>query len=249
MEISDEVLKRICEILVRQDHDIVEIIQFGSSVYMPEHALDLDLLVFTKKRKDYGIYLDATCQVYDELGFPYNIDIVPKEVGEPLRGGFATQVRGAYKVLYGSGRHIQRATDEALMKLVKELGLNPTFKEARLCILGIEGAVSIFNRLGEASSEAERDNSIRLMFNRLFDAARIASMAYLSTEETRWGRVGSWLPSPHKEEFREIINTLHIKYFYEGDYPREGVEDEFQKWLRKVEDYIERLEAERARLA
>lgn len=52
------------------------------------------------------------------------------------------------------------------------------------------------------------------------------------------------LPSPHKEEFREITNTLHIEYFYGGNYPRERVEEEFQKWLGKVEEYINKLEAE-----
>ncbi|KPV62781.1 MAG: hypothetical protein AOA65_1624 [Candidatus Bathyarchaeota archaeon BA1] len=227
----------------------MEIVQFGSSVYMPEHARDLDLLVFTRQRKDYGVYLDATCEAYEELEFPHNIDVVPKEVGEPLNESLAVQVRGAYKILYGSGRYLREATDEALMKLVMELGLNPTFEEARLYIHGVEGAASIFKRLGEARSEAERNNGIRLAFNRLFDAARIASMAYLSTEENRWGRVGGRLPSPYKEEFREITNMLHIKYFYEGNYPRERVEEEFQRWLRKVEDYINRLEAKGAKTA
>lgn len=181
MRVSDEALRRICDVLVRWDPDIVEIVQFGSSIYMPEYARDLDLLVFTKNRKDYEVYLDATCEVYDELDFPYNIDVVPKGVGEPLKESFTVQVRGAYKILYGSGRYLREATDGSLIKLVREPGLNPTFEEARVCIRGVEGATSILRRLGEARSEAERDNGIRLMFNRLFDAARIASMAYLST--------------------------------------------------------------------
>ena len=34
----------ICKRLLGYDKDIVEIIQFGSSVYAPEYALDVDLL-------------------------------------------------------------------------------------------------------------------------------------------------------------------------------------------------------------
>jgi len=49
----------ICKRLVGYDKDIVEIIQFGSSVYAPEHAMDLDLLVITKDKKEYGGYLDC----------------------------------------------------------------------------------------------------------------------------------------------------------------------------------------------
>lgn len=50
---------KICRLLKEYDPDIVEIIQFGSSVYAPEYARDVDLLVITKKKKEYGTYLDA----------------------------------------------------------------------------------------------------------------------------------------------------------------------------------------------
>ena len=33
--------------LLEYDPEIVEIVQFGSSVYEPEHARDLDLLIIT----------------------------------------------------------------------------------------------------------------------------------------------------------------------------------------------------------
>ena len=38
-----------------------------------------------------------------------------------------------------------------------------------------------------------------------------------------------------------VINTLHIDYFYNGNYP-ENYEEEFEKWHEKVEDFVRRLE-------
>lgn len=50
------------------------------------------------------------------------------------------------------------------------------------------------------------------------------------------------LPEPYNRVFREFINVLHIEYFYNGRYPREGVEEEFNKWCRKVEGFVNNLE-------
>jgi len=52
--------------------EIVEVIQFGSSVYAPEHARDVDLLIITKNPRDYDGYLDAV----EEVSPPFNVDIV-----------------------------------------------------------------------------------------------------------------------------------------------------------------------------
>ena len=71
--------ERICRRLVGYDKDIVEIIQFGSSVYAPEHARDLDLLVITKDKKEYGGYLDCLADL------PFDMDVMVKEVGEKLK--------------------------------------------------------------------------------------------------------------------------------------------------------------------
>ena len=40
------------------------------------------------------------------------------------------------------------------------------------------------------------------------------------------------------------MRVLHIEYFYNGNYPRETVQEEFGKWLKKVEEYVGKLEAE-----
>lgn len=237
-------IKKVCRWLIKHDPEIVEIVQFGSSVYAPEHARDLDLLIFTKTRKDYGVYLDATADIYDKFSVPFNIDVIPCEIGRKIKGSFAVQIRGAYRVLYGSGKHLREATDEAVTEVAERLRGDPTFEEARIHVYGVEGAVNVFMRCREARGERERDSCIRLAFNRLFDAARVASMAYLSTEETRWGRIKRMLSGPHGNKFREIVDTLHIEYFYHGNYPRERPEEEFQRWLRMVEDYIKALESE-----
>ena len=35
-----------------------------------------------------------------------------------------------------------------------------------------------------------------------------------------------------------------MDYFYEGNYPRDRIEEEFGRWLEKVENYIKCLENE-----
>jgi hypothetical protein len=93
-----------------------------------------------------------------------------------------------------------------------------------------------------------RDRHVRAAFDALFHAARSASTAYLSTEVGRWGCARK-LEEPFRTVFGEFIETLHIKYSYNGDYPKENLEEEFKKWLKRVEDYVSALEAERRRRA
>lgn len=243
MKVTNEALKKICKRLIMRDPDIVEIVQFGSSVYMPEYARDLDLLVFTKVRKDYGVYLDATCEVYDELDFPYNIDVIPCEVGKQLDRLLGIGVLGSYEILYGNGSYLRDATRQ-VREYLKSLLDNPTFKDAWSHVTGVGGAINDFKSAKRAKTPSDRDRCLREAFDHLFHASRIASAAYLSIEETRWGRIKRRLPSPYKEEFREITNTMQIKYFYEGDYPHETVKEESNKWLKSVEEYVKKLEAE-----
>lgn len=48
----------------------------------PEYARDVDLLIFTKSLKDYGVYLDAV----EEVSPPLNVDVVVVGVSKKLRG-------------------------------------------------------------------------------------------------------------------------------------------------------------------
>jgi len=55
------------------------------------------------------------------------------------------------------------------------------------------------------------------------------------------------LPEPYNERFRDFINVLHIKYFYNGEYPKGNIVEEFNKWFRRVEELINDLECETRR--
>jgi hypothetical protein len=220
-------LEEVCWRLVEYDQDIVEIVQFGSSIYAPERSKDVDLLVITKKAKEYGGYLDAANPEDASIDVDVlvlNVDDRPRE--ELLRG-----VLGAFKILYGSG--------EYLLKYARELG-DPTFEEAKS---SLRVAVSLLKLALETANPLDRDRLCREAFDALFHAARIASMVYLSTEVGRWGLIRRGLPEPYKASFEEFIDTLHISYFYNGSYPKDGVEEEFHKWFRRVEAYVKGLEA------
>ena len=101
-----EMKEVICKRLLGYDKDIVEIIQFGSSVYAPEHARDLDLLVITKNKKEYGGYLDSL----ESLNLTFDVDVVVKGEDEELRDDFACQILGAFEVLYGDGKYLSKMT-------------------------------------------------------------------------------------------------------------------------------------------
>ena len=222
-------IRRIQGRLLRADPDIVEIIQFGSSVYAPKDARDLDLLIFTKRKKPFERYLDAIA----DLDLPFNTDIVVKNVGKPLVKGFAWQVLGAYRVAYGDGKRVR--------EIVNNLG-DPTFEEAWACTRAAKESIM----LAEKKKGVDRDRWIRSAFDNLFHAARIASMVYLATEETRWGAIKKMLPPRYGHAFKTFINTLHVKYAYEGNYPRTDPRRTFERWAKKVESYARGLEAEAA---
>jgi len=227
MELSEGMKEGICKRLVGYDKDIVEIIQFGSSVYAPEHARDLDLLVITKNKKEYGGYLDSL----ESLNLPFDVDVVVKGEDEELRGDFACQISGAFEVLYGEGKYLSKMTRN----------FDPSFEEAYAVL---RKAKRDMDSVRELEGKEDREWSIRVAFNGLFHAARVAAMSYLAIENSRWGRLKRRLLSPYKEEFESFINDLHIDYFYNGNYPA-NYEEEFEKWYKRVEDFIRRLEGMR----
>jgi len=222
----DEVMKRICRRLLEYDPDIVEIVQFGSSVYAPDLCRDVDILVITRRLRDYEGYLDA---VYSEDP-PLGVDVIVVEVGKKLKEGFLRGVLGSFRILYGDGRY--------LLEYAGRLG-DPTFEEARS---SLRVASMLLKLALETENPLDRDRLIREAFDALFHAARIAAMTYLSTEVSRWGVIRRMLPEPYRSEFREFIHTLHIKYFYRGEYPEDAVVEEFEKWRKGVEEFIRALE-------
>ena len=225
---KEEILKEISKRLLKYDPNIVEIVQFGSSVYAPEHARDVDILVITKKRKEYEGYLDAA----NPEDTPFNVDTIVVEVGRELREELLRGVLGSFKILYGDGRYI--------LEYAKTLR-DPSFEEARTALKAARDYMELAKR---ATEPLLKDRHVREAFNTLFHAARIAAMTYLSTEVSRWGLIRRMLPEPYKSEFKEIIDTLHIEYFYNGNYPKNRLREEFSKWYKKVEKFINKLERE-----
>ena len=114
------------------------------------------------------------------------------------------------------------------------------FDDARAAL---KVAVRYMKDASEEEEEEVKDMHIRNSFNSLFHAARLAAMSYLAIENARWGGIKRRLPQPYRNEFEEFINTLHIDYFYNGNYPA-NYEEEFEKWYKRVEDFVRRLESE-----
>jgi len=224
-KLSGEMKERICRRMLGYDKDIVEIIQFGSSVYAPEYAMDVDLLVITKDKKEYGGYLDCL----DD--FDFSCDVVVREVGEKLKSGFACNILGAFEVLYGNGR--------CLSEMAKDF--NSSFWEAYAVL---RKAKRDMDSVKELVGKEDREWSIRVAFNGLFHGARLAAMSYLATWDARWGGIKRRLPLPYKEEFENFIDVLHVDYFYNGNYP-ENYEAAFEKWYERVEDFVRKLEGMR----
>ena len=221
-------LREFVKRLLEYDPNIVEVVQFGSSVYAPEYAKDVDLLVITRKMKEYSGYLDFL----DLEGSPINIDVLVFDVRKIPKRDLLRSILGSFRLLYGEGRY--------LLEYAKYLG-DPTFEEARA---SLKAALDYFELSKRTEDPLVKDRHLRVAFDALFHAARLASMVYLSTDIGRWGLIRRELTEPYKTILNEFINTLHIKYFYNGEYPREDVEGEFDKWVRKVGEYISELELE-----
>ena len=229
MKLTGALKEAISQRLLRYDPGIMEIVQFGSSVYAPRHANDVDILIFTKRNKGYDRYFECL----KSLESPFEFDLVIKRIGEELNKSFAYQVFGACEIIYGDGSLIQKAMEQ----------VDPTFDEAHAAI---ETAKKYMEVAREAAKEAKSkwiiDRHIRDAFNALAHASRMASMAYLSTRRAGWEGIKMTLPRPLDREFDKHFKILHVRYFYDGRYPKKNVERSFDYWTDRVEGYIRRLE-------
>ena len=215
-------LQTMCQALLQADPDIAEIIQFGSSVYAPDLARDVDLVVTTYARKDSAVYWDALLD--------YDVDLVVREPGQPVGRDIALSIRAWSRSLYGNGR--TRKEVMAYMTI-------PTYEEAR----GLLDVADEYLALGQqARDDFPRDQHYRTAFNTLFHSARYAAMTFVHTEETRWGRVRCQLPSPFDARFRDFIETLHVECGYRGEYPRDTAGEFYAHWRQAVSRFIDDLE-------
>ena len=92
--LREEKIGGICSLLKEYDEDILEIARFGSSVYAPELARDVDLLMITRKKKEYGGYLKCL----EEVGV--DVDVIVKGAGDKLNEQFACNILSAFELLY-----------------------------------------------------------------------------------------------------------------------------------------------------
>ena len=217
-------LRELSAALKRADPDIVDIIQFGSSVYAPDLARDVDLLITTRQRKDDDLYWEVFS------GLDCGVDVMVREPGQRVGGELAAHIYLLGEVLLGNGETLKEM--ETFMAV-------PTFDRAREALATADMIVAMART---SDSEIRRDEFYKVGFNRLFDASRYAVMAFLHTENARWGQLRKALPAPFDRQFREMINVLHIQYSYEGNYPKDDPERAFAEWRNRVEDFIRNLE-------
>jgi len=177
--VFSQCLPKLCEALLRVDPDILAIVQFGSSVYAPDLALDLDLLVVTKGKKESGVYWDAVWSV----GQPFWVDVVVVEADERL-GALSAAVKAFGRLVFGEV--------EAVLEVTKDMPV-PTFDEARRVL---KAGVDYLRIASQTDDPVVREAHYRNAFNALFDAARLAVMAFPVTEETRWSVLSNRLPEP-----------------------------------------------------
>ena len=222
-DITRQELDNLCEILRAADTDIRDIILFGSFAYAPSLARDIDLVVTTTRRKDYDVYLDAVAD------FPINVDVIARQPGDRIGDRIAWGIKAVGQVLAGDGQTLEEVIEVPA----------PTFERVRKIFYFAD---ENFSNAQNAQDPDIKDEAYKDAFNKLFDVARNAAMAYLNSEQTRWGQLRRALPQPFSERFREIIDTLHINYGYEGNYPIDDVDEEFQRRRDLVAQFVDDLE-------
>ena len=223
--ITDDLLSAIVQALRDVDSDLVSVVLFGSAVYAPDLARDLDLLVISRNPKEQRRYQDAALQVAQG----WEVDVIVCKVREKVRG-LSGAVRAFGKVLWGDERWLWEVTKDMPV---------PTFEDARRTIAEAEMDAQEAVRSQDAW---HADSRWRSAYNWLFEAVRRGAMAFLNTQESRWGVLRGQLPEPFQDEFREFINALHIRFWYEGDYLRDNPEWHFQTWRDRVAQFIDALE-------
>ncbi len=217
-------LRQLCESLKKNDADLIDIIQFGSSVYAPDLARDIDLLVTTRSKEKEEFYWDTFADL--DLG----ADVIVRTPGQPIGKDIAASIRLMGNLLCGNGQTLEEA--EACAAVT-------TFERARIIL---ETADANFVVVQQKKDPILKNEFCKISYDRLFDAARYAVMAYLNTDNARWGQLRHLLPPPFDQEFRQMINTLHIQYGYDGNYPQNDPDGAFTKWRQEVEQFIQKLE-------
>ena len=216
-----DLLREIVRRLLEVDGSIRSIVLIGSFAWFPDLARDIDIVVITESDLPTEAYWEAVAD------FPKPVDVVVLRKGSKARG--LTLALRVGVLIWGDERAVKEAIENMPV---------PTLKDAHDWLDLARDAL----REGLTETDPDRqDKRFRNAFNLLFEAARVAAMWFLDTEEGRWGELRRQLPNPFAEQFRQFINTLHIAYWYDGDYLQERVEEEFERWHREVLAFIDGL--------
>ncbi|WP_448595409.1 hypothetical protein [Thermoflexus hugenholtzii] len=215
------VLEEAVARLRRADPGLRAVVLFGSAAWAEEMARDLDLLILTEGQPEESRLHDLLADL------PLPVNLVLRRVREPL-GGLAPAIR-AGRPIWGDPRILEEALSGMPVPSPEE-------------IWQTLAAAEDYARLAqEAISPLRRDRHYRTAFHTLFEAVRLAVMIYLGTDEERWGRLQRALPPELAALFRRLIRHLHIRFRYEGEYPREQAGEAFRVWKEEVQRFIERL--------
>jgi len=222
-KISELEFDDLCKILLDADPDIRDIVLFGSYVYAPSLARDVDLFVTTDKRKP----IEAYCNIM--VNFSMDIDLIIREPCEEIGNLIAWGIRSTGCILYGNGDSLKAILNIPMITFER---VWKSLYRADDIFLSAENETDI-----DVKDEAYRDS-----FDKLFDIARFAVMAYSDNGEILFGKSCRSLPEAFKKKFDDIINTLHIEYSDNGNYPKDKVAEEFRRWHSIIEQFIKDLE-------
>jgi len=229
----NNVLRAVVQAICAADPLVRDVVLIGSAVYAQDLAVDYDLVVTTRSAEpDNALFerlLAAANAVSDKP-----VDIIIRRPGAALVGLAQPIVAG--RVLMGR----RATTNEASASLKERGGLVNSFAQAEAALVNAE---DLFQHAIATADPAVRDRRYRNAFNELFDAARIAALAYIGSKTTRWGRAADALPSPYGQEFRDMIATLHVAYSYDGRYPHDeqAATKEFIEWKDRVSRFVAAL--------
>jgi len=221
--ISESELDDLCKALLNIDQDIQDIILFGSYVYAPSLARDIDLFVTTTKRKSIEIY----CKLIAD--FSKNVDLIIRETCEQIEGSIAIGIKSTGCILYGNGDSLKSILNVPVITLER-------------IQKSLHRADDIFLSADNETDADIKDEVYRDSFDKLFDATRLAVMAYSNREKALLGNFCWSLPEVFRRKFDDIINALHIEYSDNGNYPKDNVVGEFKRWRNIVEQFIKDLE-------
>jgi len=103
--LNDALLSKIVSALLSVDPEIVAVVLFGSAVYAPDLARDIDLLVISKEPKERERYEDAVLEVSQG----WDVDLVVHKVGEKV-GRLSGAIRAFGRILFGDGNWLWEVT-------------------------------------------------------------------------------------------------------------------------------------------